>query len=85
MLELAHYVQLLLFYETYLWQVDRRRSTPQDKDTGDAQVSASQQGMKFMLESVLVFHGILIGSDSPVIVFEGYTVEKVLHSTPHIM
>lgn len=56
---------------------------PQDKDTGEAQVSASQQGMELIRESVLVFHGILIGSDSPMIVFEGYTVEKALHPTPH--
>ena len=83
MLELARDVKLLLLYETCLRQVDRRSSTAQDKDMGGAQVSASQQGMEFMRESALVFHGILIGSDSPTIVFEGYTVEKALHPTPH--
>ena len=47
-LELAHDVKLLLLYETCLRQVDRRRSTAQDKDMGGAQVSASQQVMEFM-------------------------------------
>lgn len=36
----------------------RKKYTPKDKDIGDAQVSASQQGMRFMCESVLVFHRI---------------------------
>lgn len=57
MLELAHDVTLLFLYETYLRQV-QEKYTPKDKDIGDAQVSASQQGMRFMCESVLVFHRI---------------------------
>lgn len=58
--------------------------TPWNTKIGDAQVSAAQQGMKFMWESVLFFHRIWVGSSSPVIDFEVYKVEKaLLPSTLH--
>lgn len=51
-LELAHDVRLLLFYETSLWQVDRKGYTPKDKDIGDVGTPASQWGMRFICESL---------------------------------
>lgn len=44
MLELVHDVKLLLLYKTYLWQVDKKRYTLNDKDRGGAQGSASLSG-----------------------------------------
>lgn len=75
-LELAHDAKLLFLYETCLWQVDRRRSTAWDKDTGRLRSLPPSREWSLCVNQ-FVFPGILIGIDSPTIVFEDYTVEKL--------
>lgn len=82
-LELAHDAKLLLLSEICLWQADRRRSTALDKDTGRLRSLPPSREWSLCVNR-FVFPGVLIGSDSPMIVFEGYTVGK-LFIQHHIM